>query len=414
MLRPLELFIAARYVRSREAGVFVSFITWVSLGGVALGVAALITILSVMNGFEGELRERLLTLSAHGTIERADGAPIPTMEIVLSKLSEVSGVSGAAPYISSQALISHDGEMSGATLSGIDPALESAVSSIDTALVSGTLASLTAGSHRVLLGRALAFQLGVAQGDEVSVMVPASTVDGELNAKMRVFTVAGIFEVGLQDHDSVLALANLNDLAALKESSGATAVRLKYRDVYAAPKITALAVSMLGPGYTGRDWTVENASYFRAIRIEKTMMTLILLLVVAVAAFNIVATLVMVVRAKRNDIAILRTLGMRAGSVVGIFLLQGAVIGWLGTLLGVVGGLALATHVDTVTSFLQRLLHFQIFDADVYYLSGIPSHVDAHDVVLVTVVALVLTLLSTIYPARVASLTQPADALRYE
>ena len=239
-------------------------------------------------------------------------------------------------------------------------------------------------------------------------------MDGELNAKMRVFTVAGIFEVGLQDHDSVLALANLNDLAALKESSGATAVRLKYRDVYAAPKITALAVSMLGPGYTGRDWTVENASYFRAIRIEKTMMTLILLLVVAVAAFNIVATLVMVVRAKRNDIAILRTLGMRAGSVVGIFLLQGAVIGWLGTLLGVVGGLALATHVDTVTSFLQRLLHFQIFDADVYYLSGIPSHVDAHDVVLVTVVALVLTLLSTIYPARVASLTQPADALRYE
>jgi len=414
MLRPLELFIASRYVRSREAGVFISFITWVSLGGVALGVAALITILSVMNGFEGELRGRLLTLSAHGTIERTDGAPLPAMASVLGKLHALAGVTGAAPYIRAQALISHEGEMSGATLSGIDPALESAVSGIDAALVSGTLDSLTPGRHRLLLGRALAFQLGVALGDDVSVMIPAGTVDGELNPKMRMFTVAGIFEVGLQDHDSVLALANLNDLAALKESTGATAVRLKYRDVYAAPKITAMAVSALGPGYTGRDWTVENATYFRAIRIEKTMMTLILLLVVAVAAFNIVATLVMVVRAKRNDIAILRTLGLRSGSVVGVFLLQGAVIGWLGTALGLILGLSLAAHVDTVATFLQRLLHFQIFDADVYYLAGIPSQIELHDVVLVTVVSLALTLLATIYPARMASLTQPADALRYE
>jgi lipoprotein-releasing system permease protein len=413
-LRPLELFVAARYARSHEAGLFVSFITWVSLGGVALGVAALITILSVMNGFEGELRDRLLTLSTHAVIERRDGGAITEVGAVLARLRAMPGVAGAAPFVGAQALLSHASEMSGATLEGVDPASEPAISGIARVLASGTLAELAPGAHRLLLGRALAFQLGVGSGDELTVMIPAGSPDGDLNPKIRAFTVAGVFEVGLQDHDSVLAIANIDDVADLKEVAGPTAVRLRYRDVYAAPRLTATAVSLLGQGYAGRDWTVENAGYFRAIRIEKTMMTLILLLVVAVAAFNIVATLVMVVRAKRTDIAILRTLGLEARGVVGIFLLQGALIGWLGTMLGVVTGVSLALHVDTVTDFLQRLLHFRIFDADVYYLTRIPSVVEPRDVVLVTVTALSLTLLAAVYPSRTAALTEPAEALRYE
>jgi len=305
--------------------------------------------------------------------------------------------------------------MSGATLRGIDPVLEGAVSAIDRALLSGHLADLEPGRDRIVLGRVLAYQLGAAVGDTVTVLVPtAGGADGELVPRLRAFTVSGIFEVGLQDHDSVLALANLADVAALAGTAGASGLRLRFRDVFAAPRLAAALAASLGPGLRARDWTEENATYFRAIRIEKTMMTLILLLVVAVATFNIVATLVMVVRAKRTDIAILRTLGLAPRGVIGVFLAQGLVIGWAGTAFGVAGGLALALNVERIVPFLERTLGFQILDADVYYVTRIPSLVEAGDVTLIAATALVLTLLAAAYPARRAARVQPAEALRYE
>ncbi|MCZ8131361.1 MAG: lipoprotein-releasing ABC transporter permease subunit [Steroidobacteraceae bacterium] len=414
MIRPLELYVGLRYVRSREAGFFVSFITWVSLAGVALGVAALITILSVMNGFEGELRGRLLSLSSHATLTAPDpAAPLPDWRAATARIEATPGVVGVAPYVEQQALLTFGGEMSGAVLRGVDPALEPRVSEVDRTMVDGDFASLEPGRDRIVLGRVLAFQLGAGLGDTITVMVPQGEgADGELVPRIRSYTVSGIFEVGLQDHDSVLALVHLADAEALVGRDGPQGLRLEFDDVFRAPAAAAALADSLG--LRARDWTQENATYFRAIRIEKTMMTLILLLVVAVAAFNIVATLVMVVRAKRTDIAILRTLGLEPRGVVGVFLSQGIVIGWAGTAFGVVAGLLLAANVESVVPWLERTFGFQILDADVYYITRIPSTIEAGDVVLVAGTAFLLTLLSTIYPALRAARTQPAEALRYE
>ena len=413
MFQPLPVFVGLRYSLAREHSFFVSFITWVSLLGVAIGVAALITVLSVMNGFESELRERLLSLSAHATLT-AGGAAIPDWQDRLGQLQGAPGLTGAAPFLDSDAMLSRQSSMSGAIVRGIDPTLEAGVSSIADNMREGKLSDLQPGLNRIILGRILAYQLQVGAGDSVVVMIPGNAGNGGFVPRLQEFEVVGIFEVGLQEHDSVLALVNLSDAEALRGLRGPTGIRLRFDDVLKAPDLARLAAQRLQPALRVRDWTQENEAYFRAVRIEKTMMGLILLLIVAVAVFNIVAALVMVVNDKRTDIAILRTLGLSPRGVLAVFMTQGVLIGWIGTVLGVSLGLALALNVDVIVPFLESTLGFHIMDPDVYYISGIPSEVHPPDVVRIAMAALLLTLVATVYPAYQAARTQPAEALRYD
>jgi lipoprotein-releasing system permease protein len=415
MFQPLPVFVGLRYSLAREHSFFVSFITWVSLLGVALGVAALITVLSVMNGLESELRTRLLSLTAHASLTAA-GAPIPDWRARIQQLQGSPGLVGAAPFLDTDAMLSRPPSMSGAIVRGIDPAIEGRVSGIVDAIREGKLSDLVPGSNGIILGRMLAYQLQVGVGDAVTVMIPGNGKGGNdaIVPRLRDFHVVGIFEVGLQEHDSVLALINLEDAQALRGLDGPTGIRLKFDDVLKAPELARLAAARLGPGLQVRDWTQENEAYFRAIRIEKTMMGLILLLIVAVAVFNIVATLVMVVNDKRTDIAILRTLGLSPRGVVAVFMTQGVLIGWIGVAVGVALGLGLALNVDVIVPFLEQSLGFHFMDPDVYYISGLPSEVHPGDVVRIGLAALLLTFVATVYPARQAARTQPAEALRYE
>lgn len=411
MLTPLPLGLGLRYVRARQHPYFVSFISWVSLAGVCLGVAALITILSVMNGFEGELRSRLLALAAHATLP----APVDAAGLadLAGRARRVPGVARAEPYAEVQGLLSRGPMFAGAAVRGIDPADHGPGTTLASAMQQGGVSALTPGSRRIVLGRALALQLGAAVGDEVTLLLLASAADGELTPRIGAFQVAGIFEMGLADHDAALAFAALEDIAAFAGAGAPGGILLWFQDPFAAPRLSGAVTAALGTG-PARDWTEEHAAYFRAIRIEKTMMTVILLLIVSVAAFNIVSSLVMVVTNKRSDIAILRTLGLSRGGVVGTFIVQGTVIGWAGALAGTLLGILLATHVDAVAGALERLFGFEIFDSDVYYITQIPSELQLADVLRVAAAAFALTLLATVYPARRAAATEPAEALRYE
>ena len=413
MFQPLPVFVGLRYSLAREHSFFVSFISWVSLLGVAVGVAALITVLSVMNGFESELRERLLSLSAHATLT-SGGAPIPDWQARIGQLQGSPGLTGAAPFLETDAMLSKQASMSGAIVRGIDPEFEPKVSSIADAMREGKLTDLKPGLNRIILGRMLAYQLQVGPGDTVVVMIPGNSATGAFTPRLQEFEVVGTFEVGLQEHDSVLALINLSDAEGLRSLSGPTGIRLKFDDVLKAPDLARLAASRLNPKMQVRDWTEENQAYFRAIRIEKTTTGLILMLIVAVAVFNIVATLVMVVNDKRTDIAILRTLGLSPRGVLAVFMTQGVLIGWIGTALGVGLGLALALNVDVIVPFLETTFGFHIMDPDVYVVSGIPSELHPPDVVRIAAAALILTFVATVYPALRAAQTQPAVALRYE
>ena len=415
MFQPVPVFVGLRYSLAREHSFFVSFITWVSLGGLALGVLALITVLSVMNGFESELRSRLLSLSAHATLTAPEGAPIVGWRDRLRELEGAPGLVGAAPFLDTDAMLSHPPAMGGAIVRGIDPALEPGVSTISGAMREGKLETLEPGMNRIVLGRMLAYQLQVGVGDTVTVMIPDSAAGDSIVPRLENFEVAGIFEVGLEEQDSVLALINLQDAEALRGVGGPTGIRLKFTDVLKAPQLAREAAARLPAGLIVRDWTQENEAYFRAIRIEKTMMGLILMLIVAVAVFNIVATLVMVVSDKRTDIAILRTLGMTPRGILGVFMTQGLLIGWLGTLIGVVLGVALALHVGEVAQVIEHLFGVHIMDdPDVYYTTGLPSEMHPGDVIKIAVAAMLLSLIATVYPSWKASKTQPAEALRYE
>jgi lipoprotein-releasing system permease protein len=415
MFHPLPIFVGLRYVRTRRQGFFVSFISWVSMLGVCLGVAALITIVSVMNGFEGELRNRLVSLTAHATIE-GPPARMADWQSVATRALKVPGAVGAAPFVDVQAMLGRSGNLQPVVLHGLDPAAESKVSSIEQHLLEGRLADLAPGSRHMIIGRVLSWKLGADVGETLTVMVPGrDLLSAGGRPVLQTFTVSGVFEVGLQDHDATLALINLGDAADLAGAGAApTGLRLKFDDVMSAPQHTAELKAAAGPGFKVKDWSQEHAAYFRAIRIEKTMMSLILMLVVAVAAFNIVAALVMVVNEKRSDIAILRTLGLAPRSIVGVFFTQGIVIGAIGTLLGVVFGVLIACNVSAIVPVLERIFHFHVMDPTVYYITAIPSEPRLGQIVAIAGIAFGLTVLATIYPAIRGAATEPAEALRYE
>jgi lipoprotein-releasing system permease protein len=411
MLTPLPLGLGLRYVRARQHQFFVSFISWVSLASICLGVAALIAILSVMNGFEGELRTRLLALAAHATLPaNADSAGLRTLA---ARARSVPGVASAEPFVEVQGLLSNDATLAGVVLRGIDPGDHGAGAPLADAMVEGSVSDLAPGSAHVALGRVLAMQLQADVGDHLSMLLLRSGPGGELAPRIGALEVSGRFEIGLADHDATLAFASLEDVSALAGPSAIAGVRVFYTDPMEAPGRTPVLADALGTA-AGSDWTIEHAAYFRAIRLEKTMMTVILLLVVSVAAFNIIASLVMVVSEKRNDIAILRTMGLSRGSVIATFIVQGTVIGWVGTLAGIGLGTLLAVYAGDIVRVLEGLFGFKLFDPAVYYISRIPSELRGSDVALVSLTALTLTLLATIYPARRAAATEPAEALRYE
>ena len=376
VFHPLSLYVGLRYVRARTHKFFVSFITWVSLIGVCVGVAALIVILSVMNGFEGELRDRLLSLSSEARVVAEQSSATPPSaadwDEAMRAVRAVPGVVGVAPYLEAGVLAVHT-EMQPVLLRGIDPRLEANVTDVAKFIKSGHLTDLAPGSGAAMVGDVVAEQLGLMPGDEITLLIPTILPDGTPAPKLRRLRVAGIFEVGLEENQATLILANLADVRALGVASSGEGLHVRIADALAAPRVAALIRPRLPASLQVIDWTQDNASYFRAIRIEKTMMSLILLLIVAVAAFNLVAMLVMVVNDKRTDIAILRTFGTSPRRVLGVFLTQGLVIGWAGVLLGVALGVALALNVETIVPALEHTFGFHIMDPTVYYDTSIPS-----------------------------------------
>jgi lipoprotein-releasing system permease protein len=417
VFHPFAPYVGLRYVRARTHKFFVSFITWVSLLGVALGVAALIVIVSVMNGFEGELRDQLLTLSAAARVVPAAGAPAPNpaeWDATAARLRTQPGVTGVAPYVEVQALAVHPPDMLPVVLRGVDPVSEGSVSDIAKVLRQGSLKDLATGSDRVLVGAVIAGQLGISAGDTLTLLIPIVGADGTPDPTLREVRLAGDFDAGVQEQEGSLLLANIADVRAMGAAASDMGLRLRYANALDAPAMSQALRQVLPANLRIIDWTVDNASYFRAIRIEKTMMSLILLLIVAVAAFNIVAMLVMTVTDKRNDIAILRTLGASPRTVMGVFITQGLVIGWVGVALGVLLGVLVTQNMDSIQPFLERTLGFQLFDPAVYAITTIPTDLQVGNVVGIGTAALILTLLATVYPALRAARVSPAEALRYE
>jgi lipoprotein-releasing system permease protein len=415
MFKPLVFYIGLRYTRAKRRTRFISFITLTSILGIALGVTALITVLSVMNGFEAELRERILGMTSHATISDWNGQ-LDDWHAYDDLLEQQDRISGWAPYIEGQVMLNAGRRVSGSLLRGILPEAEARVSEVTQNLVAGDMQSLRNGEYGIVLGIELANHLGVAPGDKVTVITPqvTSTPAGIL-PRLRRFTVTGIFKVGMFEYDRNLALVHLGDAGKLYRLGDAVSgLRLKLADLFEAPRITAELSQMLPRGLRISDWTRAHSNFFRAIQTEKRVMFIILLLIVAVAAFNIVSTLVMVVTDKKGDIAILITQGLTPAAVMGIFMVLGTIIGAVGTVLGTVGGVALALNVTTIVPAIERIFGVHFLPADVYYISELPSKLIWSDVYQITSLAFLLALLATIYPAWQASRVNPAEVLRYE
>ena len=410
-----EYWIGRRYVRSRSSNGFISMISAISMLGIAIAVGVLIVVLSVVNGFERELQGRLLAMSAHATIEHPDERLADWPAWV--ELAETHpGVEAAAPFVTGQGLLVSVDSLSGAEFRGVDPELESRVSGVGETITAGSLDSLSEGGFNIVLGIELADELGVDLGDKVTLTLAEGVVTpAGVMPRMRRFTVTGIYRVGMYEFDRRLAFINVRDAQRLfRKADDVTGIRLSVTDVFNAPTIVRETALEGGGGVLVSDWTRRNVNFFRSIQITKSILFVILLMVIAVAAFNIVSTLVMVVKDKQSDIAILRTAGATPGDILRVFVTQGSVIGVLGTFAGVLLGVLLSLNLESIVQFMEATFDIKFLAADVYFISDLPADLRTGDVVRIAGIALLLALLSTLYPAWRGARTMPAEALRYE
>ena len=415
---PFELTLGWRYTRAGRAtrrNGFISFISGVSMLGIALGVAALIIVLSVMNGFQKEVRDRMLGVVSHIEIFAPNGAALPDVARTLREARTNPQVIGAAPFIATQALLARGEDMKGAMVRGIDPAHEAEVTDLAIGMKDTALARLVPGEFGVVLGGELARSLGVQQGDKVTLVAPSGQVTpAGVVPRLKQMTVVGTFDSGHYEYDSTLVLMHMIDAERIFRLEGPTGVRLRLKDLHQAPEVAAELAGTLTDNLLIRDWTHQNRTWFAAVQVEKRMMFIILTLIVAVAAFNLVSTLVMTVTDKRADIAILRTLGASPGSIMGIFVVQGAMVGVIGTLAGLGLGLLVAFNIDVIVPAIEHLLHTTFLPRDVYLISRMPSDPQQGDILPIAVISLVLAFVATLYPSWRASRVNPAEALRYE
>jgi lipoprotein-releasing system permease protein len=414
MFRPLSLFIGARYTRAKRRNHFISFISLTSMIGLALGVLAMIVVLSVMNGFQKEMSSRILGMVPHAAISGVQ--PLDDWQAVAAAAKRNPQVLAAVPFAELEGMLSYRGAMQPIQLQGIDPELESQVSIIAEHMTQGRLSDLQAGEFGVVIGEITARRFQLKIGDRLALIVPeASSVPGGITPRMQAVNVVGVFKVGAE-LDGSLALLHVADAAQIQrlQPGQVPGIRLKLQDLYQAPQVSAAIVSELGEGYRASDWTLTQGSLFSAMKMEKTMIGLLLLLIVAVAAFNIIATLIMVVADKGGDIAILRTLGATPGQIMGIFMVQGTVIGVVGTLIGAALGIVAALNVSQLVAWIERLSGQQVLSSDVYFISNLPSELLLADVLLICGAAFALSFLATLYPSWRAAGIQPAEALRYE
>jgi len=413
MFKPIPVSIGLRYLRAKRRNGFISFISMASILGIALGVTVLITTLAVMSGFQKEIRDRLLQMSAHTTISR-DGEPMSDWQRAVDAAYKDPRVAGAAPYIEIQAMIS-GARVQGALVQGVDPTMEPKVSVVAEKMKKGRFDSLEPGSYNLLLGQELAIWLGVGVGDQV--VVALAEVQGTpMGAipRMKRFTVSGIFEAGYNEIDRGVAFANMQDLERVLRIDGATGVRLKLHDMDRALEVGVDLAQRLGGAYRVSDWTQQNANLYHSLRMEKVVMGILLSLIIAMGAFNLVSSQVMLVTDKQADIAILRTLGLTPRGVMGVFMVQGSLIGIIGTVAGVIGGITLTLNLERILGAIEAVFNVKLLPEDVYYITGLPTDMQPADIVVITVVALLMSFLATLYPAWRAARTQPAEALRYE
>ena len=413
MFNSFETMIGLRYVRARRRNHFISFISMSSMIGVALGVMALITVISVMNGFEKELKDRILGMASHAVIEELNG--LKDWQLVINNIKDHPEIVGAAPYFHAEGMLTKDKIVNGVIIRGILPHEETNVAIVAEKMIEGDLNDLKSTEFNIILGAELVRKLNLEIGDKVTLVAPqVNFTPAGILPRLKRFTLIGIFEVGMHEFDAGLALIHMDDALRLFRKSNPTGIRLKTNNILKAPTISREIASQLSSKYWVIDWTQRHSNFFRALKTEKTVMFVILTLIVAVAAFNIISTLVMAVSDKQSDIAVLRTLGASPKSILKIFIIQGTIIGAIGILLGVIGGVWLASNIETLVPALENMLGYKFLSPDVYYISDLPSDMHWSDVILISVVSFVLCLLATIYPAFRAANTLPAEALRYE
>ena len=415
MFHPLPLYIGLRYTRAKRRNHFISFISLISMLGIMLGITALIVVLSVMNGFHKEIRDRILAMASHATLADPYGG-MADWQPLLEQVRAHPDVVGAAPFVEVQAMLVGGSNVSGALVRGILPQEEDQVAELRRDMVEGSVDDLVDGGFQIILGRDLASYLGVGVGDKVTVVTPqVSATPVGIMPRLKRFTVSGLFAVGMADYDRNAAFIQMQDAAKLMTlGDKVSGIRLKLTDLWLAPRLAREIAYDLGGVYRVVDWTQVHSNFFRALAVEKRMMSIILFLIVAVAAFNIVSTLVMVVTDKQSDIAVLRTLGTSPGRVMGIFMVQGTAIGFVGTLIGVIAGVLLALNLEPIIAGIEGLFGIHFLDPSIYYISDLPSDVHASDVLVIAAAAFLMSVLATLYPAWRAANTQPAEALRYE